>query len=248
MKKKEWSEGLNHLDPDLVEKYVEQKDRFRRKNKKPNGIWLRFGSIAACLAVVTVIVVAGIAFREYFNQPVYLDNGKIDILSLPGAQLMQSPPDVLQGISGDIYPADQFVSILKERTNLIVYGTVQNLKTVKVDELGAYSWYVSTFEIHVIDEIRDGNGEQIITIVSAARYYNDMPEYICGLSSNFDLAESSTGLFILRENTDETWRIAGADLHVADFGDYRADTQFECNGESFNYFGELIDLDELRGE
>ena len=27
MKKKEWNEGLNHLDPDLVEKYVEQKDR-----------------------------------------------------------------------------------------------------------------------------------------------------------------------------------------------------------------------------
>ena len=48
MKKKEWNEGLNHIDPDLVEKYVEQKDRLRHKNKKPNGGWLRFGAIAAC--------------------------------------------------------------------------------------------------------------------------------------------------------------------------------------------------------
>ena len=37
MKKKEWNEGLSHIDPDLVEKYVEQKDRLRQKNKKPKG-------------------------------------------------------------------------------------------------------------------------------------------------------------------------------------------------------------------
>ena len=247
MKKKEWNEGLNHLDPDLVEKYVEQKDRLRQKNKKPKSLWLRFGAIAACFAVA-FIAVAGIALRGFFNKPVYLENGKIDISSLSGAQIMQSPPDVSQGINGDIYTADEFVSILKERTDLIVYGTIQNLKTVKVDELGAYSWYVSTFEIHVIDEIRNGDGTQIITVVSAARYYDDMPEYICGLSSNFDLAESKAGLFVMRENTDETWRIAGADLTVSELGDYRASSQFECDGKNFNYFGELIDLDELKEE
>ena len=247
MKKKEWNEGLNHLEPELVEKYVEQKDRLRQKNKKPKGVWLRFGAIAAGFAIAT-IAVAGIAFRGFFNKPVYLENGKIDISSLSGAQIMQSPPDVSQGINGDIYPPDELVSILKERTDLIVYGTIQNLKTVKVDELGAYSWYVSTFEIHVIDEIRNGDGTQIITVVSAARYYNDMPEYICGLSSNFDLAESKAGLFVMRENTDETWRIAGANLIVAELGDYRASSQFECDGKSFNYFGELIDLDELKEE
>ena len=27
MKKKEWSEGLNHIDSDLVEKHIEQKER-----------------------------------------------------------------------------------------------------------------------------------------------------------------------------------------------------------------------------
>ena len=34
MKKKEWNEGLNYLDPDLVEKHIEQKERLRQKNKK----------------------------------------------------------------------------------------------------------------------------------------------------------------------------------------------------------------------
>ena len=31
MKKKEWNEGLDRLDADLVEKYVEQKDQLRQK-------------------------------------------------------------------------------------------------------------------------------------------------------------------------------------------------------------------------
>ena len=52
----------------------------------------------------------------------------------------------------------------------------------------------------------------------------------------------------MRENIDETWRIAGADLTVSELGDYRASSQFECDGKNFNYFGELIDLDELKKE
>ena len=27
MKKQEWNEGMNHLDPDIIEKYIEKKDR-----------------------------------------------------------------------------------------------------------------------------------------------------------------------------------------------------------------------------
>ena len=34
MKKQEWNEGMNHLDPDVIEKYIEQKDRLRQKNKR----------------------------------------------------------------------------------------------------------------------------------------------------------------------------------------------------------------------
>ncbi|MBR2906838.1 MAG: hypothetical protein IKC26_02180 [Clostridia bacterium] len=58
MNKKDWNEGLDHLDTDLVEKYVEQRDRLRQQHKKPLGIWLRFGTIAACLALIVSAVFA----------------------------------------------------------------------------------------------------------------------------------------------------------------------------------------------
>lgn len=51
MKKSEWNEGLNHIDSDLVEKYVIQKDAYA-KRRRTRGIWLRACAIAACLAIV----------------------------------------------------------------------------------------------------------------------------------------------------------------------------------------------------
>ena len=58
MKKQEWNEGLNHVDPDIVEEYALQKDKLREK-KRVKNFWLRVGALAACifLVVTTIIIV-----------------------------------------------------------------------------------------------------------------------------------------------------------------------------------------------
>ena len=69
MKKKEWNEGLDHLDPDLIEKYLEQKDRLRQ-NKAKKKIWLRLSAVAACLAILVGAVMVVPMLREDINSPV----------------------------------------------------------------------------------------------------------------------------------------------------------------------------------
>lgn len=64
MKKKEWNEGLNHLDPDLVENHIEQKDRLRQKKQKTKRKWLRFGAIAACFLLIVSAVIVVPMLRE----------------------------------------------------------------------------------------------------------------------------------------------------------------------------------------
>jgi len=64
MNKKEWNEGLNHLDPDLVEAYVEEKDKLGQKNKKHKGVWLRAGVIAVCLALMVGAIILVPMMRE----------------------------------------------------------------------------------------------------------------------------------------------------------------------------------------
>ena len=62
MKKQEWNEGLDHLDPELVEEYVEQKD-FLSKKKRRKDLWIRIGALAACLAVL----LGAIIYPKLFN-------------------------------------------------------------------------------------------------------------------------------------------------------------------------------------
>ena len=64
MKKKEWNEGLNYLDADLVEKYTLQKDRLRQKGKKAKGVWIRVGAIAACFLLIVSAMIVVPMLRE----------------------------------------------------------------------------------------------------------------------------------------------------------------------------------------
>lgn len=51
MKQNEWNEGINGIDPALVEKYFKQKDKYKQR-KKRRSAFLRFGAIAACFVVI----------------------------------------------------------------------------------------------------------------------------------------------------------------------------------------------------
>ena len=57
MKKTEWNEGLNHLDPALVEDYIAQKEKLTRQ-KKHAGLWLRVAAAAACFALLVGGIIA----------------------------------------------------------------------------------------------------------------------------------------------------------------------------------------------
>ena len=63
MKKKEWNEGLDHLAPDLVEKYIAEKERLSRK-KKIKSIWVRCGAVAACFALIVFAAAVVLTLRE----------------------------------------------------------------------------------------------------------------------------------------------------------------------------------------
>ena len=57
MKKQEWTAGLDHIDPVLLEQYEKQKEALIQKKKKRN-FWIRSISFAACFALIlgTVLV------------------------------------------------------------------------------------------------------------------------------------------------------------------------------------------------
>ena len=69
MKKKEWNEGLNHLDSDIIEKYIKQKEKLEVK-KASGGIWLRFGALAACIVLIVGALFAAPMLWQSAPEPV----------------------------------------------------------------------------------------------------------------------------------------------------------------------------------
>ena len=51
MKKNEFTEGLDHINAEIVESYIKQKDSLMQR-RKTQGVWLRIVAIVACLAVL----------------------------------------------------------------------------------------------------------------------------------------------------------------------------------------------------
>ena len=118
MKKKEWNEGLDHLDPDLVEKYVEQKDRLRQKNKKSKTVWLRFGAIAACFMLIlsAVIVV-----------PMLQDNNLPDVPTWDTAQYSAEEIGNLFGLNTyDGVATNAYTTIYVPNSKYLYIGDVPN--------------------------------------------------------------------------------------------------------------------------
>ena len=51
MRKNQLNEGLNHIDAEIVEGYLKQKDRLNQK-RKTRSAGLRFAVIAACFVLI----------------------------------------------------------------------------------------------------------------------------------------------------------------------------------------------------
>ena len=51
MKQKDFNEGLNHIDSDLVEEFIAKSEQIEKRNKS-RGILIRAGALAACLCLI----------------------------------------------------------------------------------------------------------------------------------------------------------------------------------------------------
>ena len=70
MKENDFLDGVSNVDPDVVERFVSMDNKLQKKaNKsKSKGIWLRFGAIAACLALIVGAITTIPMFRQYFPE------------------------------------------------------------------------------------------------------------------------------------------------------------------------------------
>ena len=163
MKKIEWNEGLNHLDPDLIEKHIEQKERLRQKNKKPKRVWLRFGAIAACFLLIVSAVIVVPMLRDSGDNPIINPPNKDvpSISTMKGGNKITGKQELMYGdSSGSEGEADMIAPGFEIQTVI----EVEVIEVLPDTYYYANSYYLPfhVAKLRVVDQIRgDGLPEEI---------------------------------------------------------------------------------------
>ncbi|MBE6670972.1 MAG: hypothetical protein E7593_02075 [Ruminococcaceae bacterium] len=110
MKKRDWNEGLNHIDSNLIEDYTKQKDVLRQNKAKRKSI-LRFGAIAACFTLIFGMIIFPMLLNTSSGIVPYLPNGE------PWSPVMDS------NVSEVVLSADEIAELIDSTNDY--WGTNQ---------------------------------------------------------------------------------------------------------------------------
>lgn len=247
--------GITRIDDESIA-FAET---YRRKKKSNYKAVI---SIAASFCLLFGVVMAFVMQSnkkpyESDEIPYELDkDGKIDILSIPGAVQIDTPEKIFFGNeaegNGNIYEPDDFVNVVRNGNSTIVYGSIKNSKTISITDDNLI-WYITTFDIDVIDNVKNAQESSTIKATSINCYDKGIERFIfLGLlNSRINIASDALRLFFLKTVPSESlfyklFEIDGEQYSAYDFADYYAGREYDCDGESFDYYGTKIELDRLR--
>ena len=153
---------------------------------------------------------------------------------------------------GNVYEPDTFVDVFRNGNTTIVYGSIKNRRTVSITDNNLI-WYITTFDINVIDNVKNAQESSTIKAASINCYDQENAHFIfLGLlDSEINIASDAARLFFLKTAPSESlfeelFELDGEQYSAYDFADYYAMCEFDCDGESFDYYRTKIELDRLR--
>ena len=132
MKKKDWNEGLNHIDEELVEEFVSKSEEIERK-KRNKSIWLRVVAIASSFAIIVGAIIA-IPMKPTneiptWDEPMYSAE---EIASIFNTNVFESVGMTNQykqvlvynghSLSIDAVPNDKYLGVYKYQSELWQFG------------------------------------------------------------------------------------------------------------------------------
>lgn len=220
---------------------IEESETVSKPKKTGLSRFLR----AAAAACVCLAVFAG-GFLLYARmKPKHPASGEyFSVSKIRGAEPSGLPKGPEPNDAGDICPPDEYVKMLKDKR--LAIGTLKNIETVRVDHDG-YTYYVSTFDLEIIESVCNLDGVRTVRAITVATYYDSVPypEWRFG-KSGYGLENKTEGLYWITEAEDDTMTIGETEYRIGDFADYRLVSYHTCDGETFNYYGTDVSLDDLR--
>ena len=218
MTRNKWNEGLNCLPADLVDKFITERDKARRKNKI-RRMWLRIGAMAACLAVIISAVITA---------PMLAGGGTgvvPPIVTLPnGDNTTVVTPPIDDGDTGVVPP---IVTLPDDDNTTVVTPPIGDGPFLSADQIaaifGAGTWGTNQYE-----EVYAGLPQYLY--ISPIQSAERLPVFS---ANRLTASESGLRSFI------EKYIDGASELFGVDFDGYKIEQSENIHGETV-YSGETV--------
>ena len=218
MTRNKWNEGLNCLPADLVDKFITERDKARRKNKI-RRMWLRIGAMAACLAVIISAVITAPRLAGGGTGVVP------PIVTLPdGDNTTVVTPPIGGGDTGVVPP---IVTLPDDDNTTVVTPPIGDGPFLSADQIaaifGAGTWGTNQYE-----EVYAGLPQYLY--ISPIQSAERLPVFS---ANRLTASESGLRSFI------EKYIDGASELFGVDFDDYKIEQSENIHGETV-YSGETV--------
>ncbi|MBQ8431435.1 MAG: hypothetical protein IJX28_00980 [Clostridia bacterium] len=181
---------------------------------------------------------------------------KKDILSIPGAMLVENPVFV---DTQTIYERMDFSSVPEDiiasaRKQFLAIAEMENLKCYVIPRTG-YVWYLVTFDLRIITPLTNiGDKEVLENCIMGWRTQGEHQGNICGIhSERASNMESFSGVYIACEAQKMDFLIDGLKAfndgtryNAGDYADYYVSWRYDYDEDSYDCHGVDILFEDIR--
>ena len=83
MNKKDWNEGVNNIDPALVEEHIEEMEKIAAKSRKKPVMWTRYISVAAAVCLIFGVLAVSLILNRSDDDPITVVISDVPIFDNP---------------------------------------------------------------------------------------------------------------------------------------------------------------------
>ncbi|MBQ8432851.1 MAG: hypothetical protein IJX28_08220 [Clostridia bacterium] len=173
---------------------------------------------------------------------------KKDILSIPGAMLVENPTFVASGQDPMVQyvTKEEYIQSLR-RSFFVALGEIENLTCYLVEEERKV-WYIFTFDLKITEGITNIEGTDTIHCITTCHYRGTKSETNeCPLMKvTLDIVTNPNGLYVFRAASKAFENeINGIDYNWGDYADYYLEVRYDVSENGFYFVGEKINFEDI---
>ena len=132
MNKKDWNEGLNNIDPALVEEHIEEMEKIAAKSRKKPVMWTRYISVAAAVCLIFGVLAVSLILNRSDDEPITIPETEVTSEDVSESEIEETTAEEISE-TDEVTESDVSTNI-EETTQVSEETSKEDITTNKTEE------------------------------------------------------------------------------------------------------------------